>query len=227
MEKLDKILLCIGVIGATLFITGIVWYLAPSEYDFFTPAPPLENVSDNVKEIDMTIDIAGRLRSGDERTLGLSLSFRDKGGRSFLKLDDGHPCIKIEPSSNGHLIGYFQEEEEEIFNESYFDALEGYGIFEDYTVYLPHSYRNGVNVTITLPNGKNHRSSIDYSYSGMGDAWYYANGYKLGEEDARMGYSPDIPWDSYEYYRDGYTDGYMGATPRYIYSPIRKTITIE
>jgi len=215
------VVFCCAIVILLLIFAGYIEWGEPT------------NVSDNVKAIDITIDLVNV--SVGWPCLGvcwdravMNFSFRNKDNISFFTFDDGHPCIKLEPYRKyGYAFLSYGNTTVKDYNAYNFTSVDYYWID------IPAGYYEGVNVTITLPNGKSYSSCIE-EYSPLseemadrGRAWLYSRGYKAGEKDARIGYSAKIPWDSDEYYRDGYIDGYIGATPRYTYSPIRKTITIE
>lgn len=168
------------------------------------PTPPLEMVSDKVREIKIRIAV-----------IDMDITFEDGRGRSFSKLNDGRTRIKMET---------FRD------SEKWSERIEDIKAGEEFRDIPLPGCASGIitlKITITLPNGKTTRTSTEFNRRKRNNILLYEKGYEKGEEEARIGYSPDIPWDESAYYRDGYTDGYVGATPRYTFSYIRKTITIE
>ena len=163
-------------------------------------------VSNNVKKIEI-------------KTFGIrdmDITFIDEWCREFEKLNDGVTQINMKTSDASTLI---DEENINIDAEQEFKDID-----------LPNMTRNNfeceaLNVTITLPNGKNASVQMDFNYRRKERAREYAIGYSHGGRNARDGYSAKIPWERSELYRDGYTDGYIGAKERYEY-PITTEIII-
>ena len=204
-----------------------------------TPTPPLETVSDKAEKMKIQMYLQDLRFSTMYK-----FAFHDEKGRYIPKFEDGKTIIKIETFNlterKWAKIRY--NKIDKIIEIEEIDA----GQSLDAKFYYPKHTKpptgslkwDYINVTVTLPNGKVVSTHIEYKNWSLlvneviehsKDNEYY-EGYQKGAKDARMGYSAKIPKGCGEYCRDGYFDGYIGATPRYTlyrYSPISKTITIE
>lgn len=172
-------------------------------YSTPTPTPPLECISDKVRDISIRIAV-----------INLNIIFKDAQGRYLSTLNDGTTRIKIES-----YYAYIGSDDKILLDTKNYNIKAGEEFIK---LDLPNCKKKNVllEITIILPNGQTRYAYTNFEQERMNNELLYDNGYNEGEDDAYMGYSAKIPWDRAEYYRDGYTDGYIGATPRYRFSPI-------
>ena len=155
-EKLGIGIVIVAIVAVAIF-SGCVEEKAstpvvtpsPTPSPTLSPTPPLETVSDNVKEIKIKIEVFYR---------DMNIAFKDEWGRSFSKLDDGNTQVKMETFSGDMKL--IDEE------------IKGIGAGEGFSnIDLPNvtprmtfgDYCEHLNVTITLPNGKTARTSVSTS----------------------------------------------------------------